>query len=69
MGGLPVLAWSIGLGGDWVDPYGEWARLSGVEEDGCVLVRPDRVVAFRAQELSPNPEGDLLRVLKVILSL
>jgi 2,4-dichlorophenol 6-monooxygenase len=31
-----------------LDPYGEWAAVRGVASDGCVLIRPDRHVAWRA---------------------
>ncbi|WP_336161933.1 FAD-dependent oxidoreductase [Amycolatopsis sp. VC5-11] len=29
------------------DSYGDWARISGIEEDGCLLIRPDGYVAWR----------------------
>jgi hypothetical protein len=40
----------IGYGLEWEDTYLDWAGKCGVEEDGCVLVRPDYFVAWRAQE-------------------
>jgi 2-polyprenyl-6-methoxyphenol hydroxylase-like FAD-dependent oxidoreductase len=46
--GVVVKAYSIGWEQDWEDVYRDWARKMEVEEDGCVLVRPDRFVAWRA---------------------
>ncbi|WP_020660297.1 FAD-dependent oxidoreductase [Amycolatopsis benzoatilytica] len=31
------------------DSYGDWARISGLSEDGCLLVRPDGYVAWRSR--------------------
>jgi 2,4-dichlorophenol 6-monooxygenase len=45
--GLPIRAVRVGPGGDAADPSGKWRELSGVEEDGAVLVRPDGFVAYR----------------------
>lgn len=46
--GIEVRAYSIGWEQDWEDVYRDWARKMEVEEDGCVLARPDRFVAWRA---------------------
>lgn len=34
------------------DAYGEWARLREIDEDGCLLVRPDGYIAWR-QAVAP----------------
>ncbi|MFD7446631.1 FAD-dependent monooxygenase [Streptomyces sp. NPDC059909] len=48
--GVPVTVHVIGRGtGGPADPYGEWEQLREVDCDGCVLVRPDRHVAWRYQ--------------------
>jgi 2,4-dichlorophenol 6-monooxygenase len=45
---VPITVHVIGRGsGGLADPYGEWAAVREVESDGCVLVRPDRHVAWR----------------------
>jgi 2,4-dichlorophenol 6-monooxygenase len=45
---VPITVHVIGRGtGALADPYGEWAAVREVESDGCVLVRPDRHVAWR----------------------
>jgi 2,4-dichlorophenol 6-monooxygenase len=42
---------TIGPAGcDALDIYADWYRQSEVDEDGCVLVRPDMYVAWRAKE-------------------
>ncbi len=46
--GLDVIG--VGPGLEVEDPEFAWARLRGVGDAGCVLVRPDRHVAFRAQD-------------------
>ncbi|MBE7182134.1 MAG: FAD-dependent monooxygenase [Terriglobus roseus] len=64
--GIEVKAYSIGWEQDWEDVYRDWARKMEVEEDGCVLVRPDRFVAWRAMAKG-DEEGRLLGVLRTIL--
>jgi hypothetical protein len=46
--GVRIKAYVVGWGGDWEDLYGDWERKREVEEDGALLVRPDRVVAWRS---------------------
>jgi 2,4-dichlorophenol 6-monooxygenase len=48
--GFPIAAVSIGPGEDYEDPFGDWARQSEIEDDGCLLVRPDQFVAWRSRE-------------------
>jgi hypothetical protein len=40
----------------------------GVEEDGCVLVRPDRFIAWRSPQMVSSCEGKLMQILDSILS-
>jgi hypothetical protein len=47
--------------------YWDWARMREVEEDGCVLMRPDRFVAWRAQTMVEGCGEKLLVVMKSIL--
>ena len=65
--GLELAVHVIGPRRDIVDHHGDWARAREVAESGCVLVRPDQHVAWRAEELSDNPEADLMRVLTAVL--
>ncbi|MCC0033628.1 MAG: FAD-dependent monooxygenase [Hoeflea sp.] len=65
--GVDLAVHVIGPRRDIVDHHGDWARAREVAESGCVLVRPDQHVAWRAEELSDNPEADLTRVLTAVL--
>ncbi|GAB5464502.1 FAD-dependent oxidoreductase [Hoeflea alexandrii] len=65
--GMELVAHVIGPRRDIVDHHGDWARAREVGEGGCVLVRPDQHVAWRAEELSDNPEAELARVLSAVL--
>jgi len=67
--GLDINAYSIGWQADFEDMYGDWARRSEIEEDGCVLIRPDRFVAWRSKGIIDNAEEKLRRVMTSILSL
>lgn len=64
---LPLQAFVIGPGRDAVDLFGDWAAMREVGETGCVLVRPDHHVAFRARAVAADAqrrlEEALLRVL------
>jgi hypothetical protein len=64
--GIEIKVVGIGNGLEWRDVYLDWADKSGVEEDGCVLVRPDYFVAWRAQE-SGNETERLLNVMRTVL--
>ena len=67
---LPLNAYSIGYRQDWEDVYNDWARVRGVEETGCVLVRPDRFVCWRFPSVLEDEqqcEERLRGVLDVVL--
>ena len=46
--GIELAACVIGPGRDFSDLYGDWAEAREIGEAGCVLVRPDAHVAWRA---------------------
>jgi len=46
--GVPLEAIVIGPGRAYHDLYGDWADAREVPESGCLLVRPDGYVAWRA---------------------
>ncbi len=48
--GIAIDAFLIGPGRDLEDPFGDWSAAREVGEAGCVLVRPDMHVAWRAQD-------------------
>jgi 2,4-dichlorophenol 6-monooxygenase len=52
--GIPVEAYVIGPGRELTDLYGDWADAREVDETGCLLVRPDGHVAWRACVLADS---------------
>jgi 2,4-dichlorophenol 6-monooxygenase len=67
--GVPVRVHVIGGQDGVTDPYGEWASLRQVESTGCVLVRPDRHVAWRSMRHTPDTARQLPAVLEQTLGL
>ena len=65
--GLDIVCHVIGPRRTLVDHHGEWTRAREVSESGCVLVRPDHHVAWRAMEMTGDPTGDLIRALSIVL--
>lgn len=61
-------AYAIGWRQDYEDVYFDWARRREIAEDGCILVRPDRFVAWRSASMIPGCEEKLLCVMRSILS-
>jgi 2,4-dichlorophenol 6-monooxygenase len=64
--GLDLACHVIGPGRRYTDLYGDWARLREVAEDGCVVVRPDRHIAWRSVDRVPDPVGALRDVLRQV---
>lgn len=65
--GVEVKCVSVGYGCDWEDVYFDWERRREVADDGCVLVRPDRFVAWRSTNMVTNPAAKVESVIKSIL--
>ncbi|KAK6441640.1 hypothetical protein LTR95_002120 [Oleoguttula sp. CCFEE 5521] len=61
--GVDVKAYSIGWNQDWEDVYGDWANRREVDEDGVILCRPDRTVAWR----SMGPRQDAAEVVERVI--
>lgn len=66
---IEIVVYAIGYGLEYEAVYNDWYRLREVEEDGCVLVRPDNFVAWRSKSLVTDPAAILKDVFKSILSL
>lgn len=66
--GVELVAHVIGPGREHADLYEDWARAREVEEEGCVLARPDGYVAWRSAALPDDPAGQLRRVLAQVLA-
>jgi 2,4-dichlorophenol 6-monooxygenase len=58
---------TIGPGCDIEDPFGYWATAREVEDDGCILVRPDQHVAWRSTSAAADPVAALRKVMTSIL--
>jgi 2,4-dichlorophenol 6-monooxygenase len=67
--GLPLDTLRIGhLDGDLYDPRCTWQRHRQIASDGAILVRPDRVIAWRNQTRTNNPRAALAAALSQILA-
>jgi 2,4-dichlorophenol 6-monooxygenase len=67
--GVEIAAVPVSLGLDTNDVYGDWTRRREVGDRGCVLVRPDRIVAWRAPDRVDDPQEALQAVMSDILAL
>jgi 2-polyprenyl-6-methoxyphenol hydroxylase-like FAD-dependent oxidoreductase len=67
--GVEIKCYSVGWRQDYEDVYFDWARRREVEEDGCVLARPDRFVAWRSKSMTRHPAEKLFKVMSAVLSL
>jgi hypothetical protein len=65
---ININAYSIGMHQDYEDTYLDWETVREIEDDGCILVRPDRFVAWRSKTMLPDAEERLTIVLKNILA-
>lgn len=65
--GIPISTFGIGIGLDYHDVYREWHDKREIGETGCILVRPDRFVAWRSMTMIPGCEEKLLDVFDQIL--
>ncbi|KAF2233983.1 hypothetical protein EV356DRAFT_447524 [Viridothelium virens] len=64
--GVEIRAYTIGWGQDWEDVYFDWERRREIEEEGCVLARPDRFVAWRSMGMVGDCVGKLREVMESI---
>jgi 2,4-dichlorophenol 6-monooxygenase len=65
--GMAIKVRVIGPRRDYEDHTGDWARASEIGDGGCLLVRPDHHVAWRAFKASATAEKDLSSALMRIL--
>jgi 2,4-dichlorophenol 6-monooxygenase len=57
--GIPLATVQIGhASGDWFDVRCAWIRQREIEPSGCVLVRPDRIVAWRTIDGDGDSDSD-----------
>ncbi len=65
--GVSIAPVVIGLGQANNDILGDWMRRREISDRGCLLVRPDRIVAWRAQGMVQDPSGELESAMRQIL--
>lgn len=65
--GMSIDVHVIGGPDGWVDTDGTWQHVREIGDDGCILVRPDRHVAWRSQSGHPEPTHILSRVVTEIV--
>jgi 2,4-dichlorophenol 6-monooxygenase len=64
---VPLAAVVIGPGREHTDLYYDWADAREIEEDGALLVRPDKHVGWRSHALPADPEEALSTAIRAIL--
>ncbi|MGL4488990.1 MAG: 2,4-dichlorophenol 6-monooxygenase, partial [Rhizobiaceae bacterium] len=67
--GLTIATRVIGPGRDYEDHFGDWAKLREISEAGCLLVRPDGIVAYRHNDAAKDAKKSLDDALTHILGL
>lgn len=65
--GVEIAGVQVSLGLDVNDVYGDWMRRREIGDRGCLLVRPDRIIAWRAHERPGDPEAALRAAMTSIL--
>ncbi|MEU6578770.1 FAD-dependent monooxygenase [Streptomyces sp. NPDC046805] len=67
--GVQIAGRPVGYRLKYADVYGDWRRLREVDDRGCLLVRPDRHVAWRSLDLVGDPVQTLRQVMQQVLAL
>jgi 2,4-dichlorophenol 6-monooxygenase len=67
--GVDIKVVTIGPSLDYEDLYGTWHSVSEIEEDGCILVRPDLHIGWRCATLPAEPLQALDSAMTQILGL
>ena len=66
--GVDVETVVIGPDREITDLYFDWTRVRGTEEDGAILVRPDKHIAWRIDRLPHDPAEQLTAALSSVLA-
>jgi 2,4-dichlorophenol 6-monooxygenase len=66
--GIKIAATSVGLRQEYDDVLGEWTQRREVGDRGCILVRPDRFIAWRSHDAVPDAATALRDAMMQILS-
>jgi 2,4-dichlorophenol 6-monooxygenase len=65
--GVPIETVIIGPGREITDIYYDWARIREIEEDGVLLIRPDKHIGWRSATLPESPEQALRAAMTSLL--
>jgi 2,4-dichlorophenol 6-monooxygenase len=65
---VPIKTVIIGPGREVTDIYYDWARVREIDEDGALLVGPDKFIGWRSMSLPVAPEQTLRDALTTLLS-
>ena len=65
--GVPLETVVIGPGREVTDIYYDWARIREVDEEGALLVRPDKHIGWRSMSLPEDPERSLREAMASLL--
>jgi len=65
--GVPIKVARAGLRQEFDDIEGEWLRIRDVSDRGCLLVRPDRFIAWRSRDLPSDPVAALRQTMRSVL--
>lgn len=65
--GAEIRAYGIGWAQDYEDVYRDGEKKREVEEDGAILVRPDRFICWRAMKVDGNCTKKLSEVMRTVL--
>jgi 2,4-dichlorophenol 6-monooxygenase len=65
---VPIRTVVIGPGRQVTDIYYDWARIREIDEDGALLVRPDKFIGWRSMTMPADPGRALRNALTALLS-
>jgi 2,4-dichlorophenol 6-monooxygenase len=65
--GISINTRVIGPRRDYEDHAGDWANIREISDSGCLLIRPDQHVAFRAMKMSASADKDISTAFTKIL--
>ena len=65
--GVALTVAQVGLRCPYDDVYRDWERVRGISDAGCLLVRPDRHVAWRCASTPDDPVAELRAVVAQVL--
>ncbi len=65
--GVSIEPVAVGLGQLNNDVLGAWSRMREIGDDGCLLLRPDRIIAWRCPRGVSDPAGALREAVTKIL--